>query len=269
MNTDALAQLLDHGGVHLTWAAPDDFTVATVTLDRPETRNAQTPATWRALAALGGALPAQTRIVILRGAGSAFSSGIDLRAFSAEGVDGESVLAQIATLDDDAAADLIATFQSAFTWWHDRSDLLTIAVVQGAAVGAGFQLALACDFRLCSTQARFAMREPSLGLVPDLAGTHPLVRLAGYSRALELCVTGRWLSAAEAHAWGLANLVAEPADLDDAVSDLVAALVAAPAAAARATKAVLGAANSQGPEAQRHLERVTQVQLIRGLAGGV
>ena len=89
--------------------------------------------------------------------------------------------------------------------------------MQGAAVGAGFQLALACDLRVCSTDARFSMRETSLGLVPDLTGTHPLVRAVGYARALEICVTGRWVDAAEALSLGLATSVTEPEGLDDAV----------------------------------------------------
>ncbi len=61
-------------------------------------------------------------------------------------------------------------FQEAFTWWR-RPDLVTVAAVQGHAVGAGFQLALACDLRVVADDAQFAMREPSLGLVPDLVGT--------------------------------------------------------------------------------------------------
>ena len=241
--------------------------MVTVTLDRPAIRNAQTPSTWRALAAVGAALPASTRVVVLRGEGTVFSAGIDLRAFTPDGIDGDRILADIGATDDAGAADLIAGFQEAFSWWHDRDDVLTVAVVQGAAVGAGFQLALACDLRICSTQARFSMRETSLGLVPDLTGTHPLVRAVGYSRALEICVTGRWVDAAEAVTLGLAVSSVEPDGLDDAVAALVAALTAAPESAVRATKAVLRGALVNDPEAQRRLERETQVPLIRGMLG--
>jgi enoyl-CoA hydratase/carnithine racemase len=241
--------------------------VATVTLDRPDTRNAQTPVTWRALAHLGDVLASAVRVVVLRGTGPVFSSGIDLRTFTPEGIDGESTMAAVAASDDAQAAELIRDFQRAFTWWHD-SDVLTVAVVQGAAVGAGFQLALACDLRVCSTAARFSMRETSLGLVPDLAGTHPLVRAVGYSRALEMCVTGRWVGADEAAAVGLASAVVDPEDLDETVGDLVAALLAAPDAAARATKAVLRSALTADPAAQRAVERAAQIPLLRGLSGG-
>ena len=235
-------------------------------LDRAEKRNAQTPATWRALAAVGDHLPDGTRVVVLRGAGPGFSAGIDLRTFTPDGVDGEKLLEQIAALDDPGVSDLIAGFQRAFSWWHDRDDVITVAAVQGAAVGAGFQLALACDLRVCSTDARFAMRETSLGLVPDLAGTHPLVRAVGYGRALELCATGRWLPADEAGAWGLVSAVGD--DLDALVDATVAGLLAAPEASLRATKAVLRAAVGQDAVAQRRTERETQIGLLRGLLGG-
>jgi len=241
--------------------------VVTVTLARPERRNAQTPATWRALAAVGAALPAATRVVVLRCEGTVFSAGIDLRAFTPEGVDGDRILAAIAGTDDAGAAQLIAGFQSAFSWWHDLDDVITVAVVQGAAVGAGFQLALACDLRVCSTDARFAMRETSLGLVPDLTGTPPLVRAVGYARALEICVTGRWVGAQEAQQLGLATSVVEPDALEQAVLDLVTSLTAAPPNAVRATKTVLRGALSHDPDAQRRLERETQVPLIRGMLG--
>src|SRR5690606_1655176 len=117
----------------------------------------------------------------------------------------------------------IASFQEAFAWWR-RPDLISVAAVQGHAIGAGFQLALAADIRVCADAVRVAMKETSLGLVPDLTGTHPLVDLLGYSRALEICVPGRFVHAAEAERTGLANLVVPAAELDGAVSDLSAAL---------------------------------------------
>ena len=116
---------------------------------------------------------------------------------------------------------------------------MSIAAVQGHAIGAGFQLALACDLRVVADDVQFAMRETSLGLVPDLAGTHPLVELVGYARALEICATGRFVHAEEARATGLANLVVPADELDGAVNDLAAALLAAPRDAVIETKALL------------------------------
>ena len=263
---------MDHeqrDGLRVAWAGPAGEPVVTVTLDRPDTRNAQTPAMWRALADVGNQLPSDTRVVVLRSEGPVFSSGIDLRAFTAGGVDGESVLARFRDVDDVAAADLIAEFQAGFTWWRDRSDVITVAQVQGAAVGAGFQLALACDLRVCGDDARFAMRETSLGLVPDLTGTHPLVSTVGYSRALELCATGRWVPSDEALALGIATLVVPGPDLEVATHTLVAALLAAPEEALRATKGVLLAAATSSPEDSRAFERAAQVPLLRRLAASV
>ncbi|MCZ9345346.1 enoyl-CoA hydratase/isomerase family protein, partial [Streptomyces sp. TRM76130] len=148
-----------------------------------------------------------------------------------------------------------------------RSDVLTVAAVQGHAIGAGFQLALACDVRVVADDVRFAMRETSLGLVPDLTGTHPLVGLVGYARALEICVTGRSVLAEEAVRCGLANLAVPADQLADAVADLVSAVLAAPRDAVIETKALLQGAASRDLEAQRTAERAAQARRLRDLAG--
>jgi enoyl-CoA hydratase/carnithine racemase len=258
-------ELLAAGALRVDWHGPNGEPVVTVTLARPERRNAQTPATWRALAAVGSALPTGTRVVVLRGDGPSFSAGIDLRAFSPEGIDGETPFTDIALADDATAAAHIAVFQSGFTWLHDRSDIITVAVVRGAAVGAGFQLALACDLRVCADDTRFAMKETSLGLVPDLTGTHPLVDAVGYSRALEICLTGRWVEAAEAAALRIATTVVAGDTLDATAAALVEAILAAPEDAVRATKKVLSHAVASDVGDQRRVEREAQVTLIRGL----
>jgi enoyl-CoA hydratase/carnithine racemase len=183
-----------------------------------------------------------------------------------EGVDGEPGLASLAALDDADLDGVIAGFQQAFTWWRDER-VVTVAAVQGHAVGAGFQLALACDLRVLADDARLAMREPSLGLVPDLAGTKPLADAVGYSRALEICATGRWVSAQEAADIGLASLVVPRDELDTATRDLAAALLAAPAGAVRATKALLRDAGRRTHEQQQAAERAAQAGRLRDLAG--
>ncbi len=266
---DDLAAVADQAasaGVRVEWAGPGGEPVVTITLDRPDVRNAQTPSMWRALAAVGRVLPAGSRIVVLRAAGPAFSAGLDLRMFG-EGVPGEGSLAEVGRLDHAAADFLIEQFQEAFTWWAD-ADVVTIAVVQGAAVGAGFQLALACDLLVCTEQARFAMREPTLGLVPDLGGTYPLVRDVGYRRALELCLTGRWVDAREAQSLGLALQVVPPGEEQAALDRLVGALLAAPDASVRATRRLLRDAGERTVAAQRAAERHEQYELLRGLVAG-
>ena len=238
--------------------------VATLTLDRPERRNAQTPAMWTALAKLGRDLPGDVRVVVVRGNGPSFSAGLDLQMFTPEGIPGAPSFLDIARASDEEADATIEAFQEAFTWLL-RPDLLTVAAVRGHAVGAGFQLALACDFRVCTEDARFTMAEVTRGIVPDLGGTGLLAELVGYSRALEICVTGRRVSAAEAVSIGLANLVVD--DLDGAVSDLVAALLAAPRDAAVETKALLRGARTRPLSEQRAMERAAQLRRLRDLAG--
>jgi len=150
--------------------------------------------------------------VVVRGSGRAFSAGLDLDA-------AQKLLPEIAGLDPAEADERIARYQEGFTWLH-RPDLVSIAAVHGHAIGAGFQLALACDLRVLADDARFSMAEVTLGLVPDLAGTRRLVELVGYARALEICVTGRKLDAADADRVGLANVVVPAADLDAAVEEV-------------------------------------------------
>jgi enoyl-CoA hydratase/carnithine racemase len=239
---------------------------ATVILTTPARRNAQTPATWRALAEAGKVLPGSVRLVVLRGAGTSFSAGLDLQAFTPEGIEGEPSFTDLARRADAELDAVIASYQEAFAWLR-RDDIVSVAAVQGHAIGAGFQLALACDLRLCADDAQFAMRETTLGIVPDLAGTHPLVALVGYARALEICATGRLVHAEEAERIGLANLVVPAAELDAAVADLAAALLAADRDALIETKVLLRGAAGRTYDEQRAAERAAQARRLRDLAG--
>ncbi|MEU6572762.1 enoyl-CoA hydratase/isomerase family protein [Streptomyces sp. NPDC046805] len=256
------APVLDKDGVRLTV----DDALATVTLTNPAKRNAQSPALWRALAEAGRLLPGSVRVVVLRGEGKSFSAGLDLRMFSPEGIPGEPRFTDLAQRDDAGLDAAIAEYQEGFTWWR-RNDLVTIAAVQGHAIGAGFQLALACDLRVVADDAQFSMRETSLGIVPDLTGTHPLVELVGYARALEICATGRFVQAEEAVLSGLANLAVPAAELDGAARDLAAAILAAPRDAVVETKALLRGAAGRTYEEQRAAERQAQARRLRDLAG--
>ncbi|MFG2355591.1 enoyl-CoA hydratase/isomerase family protein [Streptomyces sp. NPDC048521] len=257
-----LAAVLDKDGVRLTV----DDTLATVTLTNPAKRNAQSPALWRALTEAGRLLPGSVRVVVLRGEGASFSAGLDRQMFTPEGIPGEPTFTDLARRDDAGLDATIAEFQEAFTWWR-RNDLVSIAAVQGHAIGAGFQLALACDLRVVADDVQFAMRETSLGIVPDLTGTHPLVGLVGYARALEICVTGRFVGAQEAVTSGLANLAVPAAELDAAARDLAAALLAAPRDAVVETKALLRGALDRTYDDQRAAERAAQARRLRDLAG--
>ncbi|HEU4421482.1 MAG TPA: enoyl-CoA hydratase/isomerase family protein [Pilimelia sp.] len=240
-----------------------DGPVATVTLCRPGVLNAQTPEMWGTLRDISRDLPGDIRVVVVRGEGRAFSAGLDLT--TANGSDG-GTFAELTRLSPEACADRIAEIQEAFTWLR-RPDLITVAAVQGYAIGAGFQLALACDLRVLATDAQLSMAEVTLGLVPDLGGTKRLVALVGYARALEICVTGRKVGAAEAERIGLANLVVPPDELDGATHDLVAAVLAGRRDAVVEIKALLAGAAERSYADQDRAEREAQTRRLHDLAG--
>jgi enoyl-CoA hydratase/carnithine racemase len=256
--------LLLRGGITLAVDGPR----ATISLARPDRLNAQTPRTWEALAAVGAALADDVRVVVVRGEGRAFSAGLDRKAFTADEVDGLPGIAALARMPEADADAAIAGFQAGFAWLRDPARV-TVAAVQGHAIGGGFQLALACDIRLVADDVQFCMAEPSLGIVPDLGGTWPLVRAVGHARAVEICLTGRRVGAQEAVASGLALRAVPRADLDAEVDALAAALVTAPAAAAAETLRLLtGVADGLDPAAALAAERAAQLRRLRSLAAG-
>ncbi len=257
-NTAFDGELLTAGRLAVELADP----VLTITLDRPDIRNAQLPATWEALTHIGSRVPAGVRVVIVRGAGESFSAGLDRSMFS-PGAD--SVLGQLASAPDSVAHSRIAEFQRGFTWLADPS-FVSIAAVTGHAVGAGFQLALACDLLLAADDAQFCMAEVGLGLVPDLGGTAPLVRAVGYQRALEICATGRRVGAAEAVRIGLALARIPNEEFDQALADLTDALITPPAEAVRAVTRLLAGARESSPGDQLVHEQNEQLTRLRELA---
>ncbi|URM93563.1 enoyl-CoA hydratase/isomerase family protein [Actinomadura madurae] len=237
-----------------------DGAVATVTLNRPERRNAMTFTTWRGFAAIGRSLPPDVRVVVLRGEGPSFSAGIDLGMFSGGGegfADGA---------DAEGTDRFIAELQEGYTWLR-RPGIVSVAAVHGHAIGAGFQLALACDIRVVADDAKFCMKEPALGLVPDLTGTKPLVEIVGIGRALELCLTARTVPAEEAARIGLAETLVPRDGLDAAVRDLVGALLAVNPGAAVATKRLLWEAAENSLDEQCAAERREQIGRLRELFG--
>jgi len=233
--------------------------VARVTLARPDKRNAQNPDMWLRLASIGDELPKTVRVVVVGGDGPSFSAGLDRDQFG--------TLGAILTEGDAAALDRISSYQSGFSWLR-RPEFVSVAAVQGHAVGAGFQLALACDVRIAADDAQFTMAEPSLGLVPDLGGTQVLVDLVGYSRALEICATGRRVGAKEALEIGLVNAVVPAGELPGAVDDFAGAICAAPHGAVSMTKALLIGARGRSYPDQLLAERQAQLARIRALSEG-
>jgi len=241
-----------------------DGPVLTVTLDRAEQLNAQVPATWTTLAAVGAELPEQVRVVVVRGAGRAFSAGLDRSLFSTDpGTPGG--LGELVGLGAEGAQERIRSYQAGFRWLR-QPGIVSVAVVQGHAIGAGAQLALACDLRVCAEEATFALPEAVLGLVPDLTGTSTLVQAVGYSRALEMCLTGRRVGAAEAYATGLANAVVPAADLDRTVDELVGAILGPDVQASRETAELVRRAAAADTEGQDAAERAAQHRRLQAFA---
>ncbi|MEV0196868.1 enoyl-CoA hydratase/isomerase family protein [Nonomuraea sp. NPDC050691] len=241
-----------------------DGEIATITLDRPDKRNAQTFATWSALARIGDDLPERVRIVVVKGEGPSFSAGIDLRMFTPEGVPGQGSFSSAARLGAAAFEERLRQAQRGFLWLR-RPEIVSIAAVQGHAIGAGFQLALACDLRIVADDVKFCMKEPALGLVPDLTGTKPLVELVGLARAIDICLTARTVEAGEALRIGLAEQVVTRDDLDRAVHDKAAALLSTNRDAATATKRLLQGARSRTLEEQCAAEGAAQAERLRAL----
>lgn len=182
--------------------------VRIITINRPEVRNALDAETAHTIrAAVLESETDGTRCIVLTGAGGAFSSGADIKAAIASGMTPDD----LARLLTDAYAPTLKAIRGA--------SMPVIAAVDGYAAGIGCDLALACDLRLASENARFAELFIRIGLIPDGGGTYLLPRLVGTGRALELIFTGRDVQADEAERIGLANRVFPAATfMDDVIA---------------------------------------------------
>jgi enoyl-CoA hydratase/carnithine racemase len=205
-----------------------------------------------------------TRVVVLTGEGASFSAGLDRSMLGLPTEENPVTLASLGMAGEPALREFITTAQSAFTWWR-RCDPLTIAVVQGHAIGAGFQLALACDLVAVMPDASFSMREPKLGLVPDLGGTHALVRAVGYPRALEICATGRAVEATEAVSLGIAQYLLNARKPDVQFGEILTELTAAGRSVIAELKQLLRAGEDSDPAQQLVNEREAQILRIAAM----
>lgn len=171
--------------------------VAVLTLNRPHARNALSSELRAALvSALSGiAADDDVAAVILTGAGKAFCAGLDLKELSEKG------LGAGGTGEDPAQVDVVGAMH--------RFDKPIIGAVNGVAVTGGFEVALACDFLVASVDARFADTHARVGIVPGWGLSQRLPRLIGIGRAKEMSLTGNYIDAAQAAAWGLVNRVVE------------------------------------------------------------
>lgn len=237
-----------------------DGGVADVRLNRPDKINAVDGAMFKALAEAGEALKADpaVRAVVLSGEGRGFCSGLDFGSFQAMAdQDGDrDGLGSLAARPQQRITN--AGQQAAYVWTELPQPV--IAAVHGPAMGAGIQIALACDIRFVAPDAKLSVLEIRWGLVPDMTGTQMLPRLVGLDVAKELALTGRVVSGEEAVQLGLATHVAE--DPREAAMELAREIAAKNPYATRGVKALLNMAG-QAPLAEAFkAEERTMMSLI-------
>jgi 2-(1,2-epoxy-1,2-dihydrophenyl)acetyl-CoA isomerase len=221
-----------------------DGAVLTITLNRPDVLNAFNAALHKALGtALKEARDPDVRAVVVTGAGRGFCVGQDLTEFREKPSD----------IGDRLRAGYHPNVRAI-----RALEKPVIAAVNGAAAGAGMSFACACDLRIASNAAVFVPAFVNIGLVPDSGGTYFVTRLLGYARAFEWLCSGRRLSAAEAHAWGLVSEVVEAERLPARAAELAAELAALPTRAIAMTKRLLDRA--AGSTLDEQLEWEAQLQ---------
>lgn len=222
--------------------------IATITLNRPEVRNALDPVSWKRI---GQAIDdvscdQEIHIVILTGAGDeAFAAGADIQSLHDR--------TMLETLDSDVQKVL----QRLEELWKP-----SIAAVNGYALGGGCELAMACDIRVASERARLGQPEVRLGILPAGGGTQRLPRLVGVAKAKELIFTGAILDAAEAERIGLVNRVVPHAELMSTAIELAKTIMRRGPLAVRLAKLSIDAGLHYGPGAGATCERLAQTILF-------
>jgi 2-(1,2-epoxy-1,2-dihydrophenyl)acetyl-CoA isomerase len=218
--------------------------VLTITLNRPDVLNAFNTEMHRALsAALKEARDGDLRAVVLTGAGRGFCVGQDLTEFR------------------EAPGDIGSRLRESY---HPNIQAIralekpVIAAVNGVAAGAGVSIACACDLRVAADSASFIPAFINIGLIPDSGSSYFVTRILGPARAFEWLASGRKLSAAEAHAWGLVSEVVEADALASRATELADQLAALPTRGIAMTKRLLDRALDASLEEQ--LEREAQLQ---------
>jgi 2-(1,2-epoxy-1,2-dihydrophenyl)acetyl-CoA isomerase len=218
--------------------------VLTITLNRPDVLNAFNSEMHRGLAtALKDARDGGVRAVVITGAGRGFCVGQDLTEFR------------------EAPGDIGSRLRGNY---HPNIRAIrtlekpVIAAVNGAAAGAGMSLACACDLRIAADSATFVPAFINIGLIPDSGGSYFVTRILGPARAFEWLASGKRLTAAEAHAWGLVSEVVEADALGARAADLAAQAANLPTRGVGMTKRLIDHAVTASLEEQ--LEREAQLQ---------
>jgi methylglutaconyl-CoA hydratase len=216
---------------YTTILVADDGWVRTITLNRPERRNAMTPEMQLELiTAMEEAAASDCRVVVFAGAGEAFCSGLDLTALQG--------------MNDKAAAEHRADAERIALLFRTLYALPkpTLAAVHGVAIAGGTGLATICDFTLAVPAAKFGYTEVRIGFVPALVSAFLTLQI-GDKRTRDLLLTGRLFDAAEAYRLGLVNEIVPPENLADRVRALADLLAANSPESLGATKRLLAAQN--------------------------
>ena len=217
-----------------------DGHVALLRLNRPEVRNALSPELMEELAAALEELDAdpEIRCLVIAGSDEVFASGADIAALRER------------------------SFQESLThpaasFWHRLAAIRTpmVAAVSGWALGAGCELALACDLIIASETSELGQPEITLGIIPGGGGTQRLARAAGKQRAMELVLTGRRFDAREAERIGIVNAVVGKRQWLSAALEVAHRIAARPPIAARLAKQAVLAAEETGLSAGMDMER--------------
>lgn len=209
----------------------EENSVRTITLNRPERRNAMTPQMQEELlAAMQEAAAGSCRVVVLAGVGEAFCAGLDLSSLQG--------------MNDKSAAEHTADAQRIARLFRTLHELPkpTIAAVHGAAIAGGTGLATICDFTLAVPAAKFGYTEVKIGFVPALVSAYLALQI-GDKRARDLLLTGRLFSAEEAYRLGLVNEIVQRDQLAGRTLELAETLKASSPQSMTTTKGLLAAQN--------------------------
>jgi enoyl-CoA hydratase/carnithine racemase len=211
--------------------------VATVTINRPDKRNALTTEMWRALSAICDDLrsAATLRAVIITGAGPSFCSGADITALSED----DATLKAVVSDAEDALRSL---------------PVPTVAQISGHCMGGGNQIAVACDLRVADSTALFAVPPAKLSVVYPVNSTRNLVELIGPAAAKQLIFTGQSFDATEALRLGLVNQVVAPERLTATVAELVRSMLPLAPMTQTATKQLINVIADGGDAEALHAQ---------------
>ncbi len=230
--------------------------IATLTMNRPGAMNALSAALRSALAEAFDDLAGdpEIRAVILTGRGErAFSAGLDLKELAGEREPSEEIPRATGRRSNPALA-------------LEDFDRPIIGAINGVAVTGGFELALACDVLIGSTNARFADTHARVGIMPGWGLSQKLSRLVGLYRAKELSLTGNFIGADQAEAWGLLNRVVEPAALMETCRELARDIASCQPDLVKGYKNVIDRGFAASYEEGRQIETKANLEQSRGVS---